>query len=107
MGSHYGFAEKGVIFSTPQPGLATIIIYRNGDVVLKTWIEEDYKDYDKILHLRQNGVPLTEWDDEKSEPVVGKFVTKWGQGNWSGSQDQNQEVLELEFAKLLMAIRIS
>ncbi len=101
MGSHYGFAEKGVIFSTPQPGLATIVIYRNGEVVLKTWTEEDYKDYDKILHLRQNGVPLTEWDEEKSKPVVGKFVTKWGQGNWSGSQDQKLRSLRAGICQIV------
>ena len=88
MGSHYGFAEKGVFFSTPQPGLATIIIYRSGEVVLKTWTEKDYKDYDRILHLRQNGLAITEWDYDKDEPRVGKFVSKWGDGNWSGSQDK-------------------
>ena len=101
MGSHYGFAEKGVIFSTPQPGLATIVVYRNGEVLLKTWTEDDYKDYDKILHIRQNGVPLTEWDEEGERPVVGEFVEKWGEGNWSGSQDQKLRSLRAGVCQVL------
>ena len=39
--SHYGFISNGVVFSTLQPGLATIIVRSDGRVEMKTWTEAD------------------------------------------------------------------
>ena len=40
-GSHYGFIENGVIFSTLQPGLATVFALDDGRVEMKTWSDAD------------------------------------------------------------------
>jgi len=86
-GSHYGFIEDGVILSTLQPGLATLLVRDNKTVEMKTWSEEDNQQLGQIVQARQNGVPLVEWDTVLQKPVPGRLVTRWGQGNWSGSED--------------------
>ncbi|MGD1093954.1 MAG: hypothetical protein ABSB35_18455 [Bryobacteraceae bacterium] len=80
-GSHYGFIENGVAFSTLQPGLSTIYVLDNGSVEMKTWSEDDNKLLARIKHARQNGVPVIE------NAAPGTLVNKWGPGNWSGSED--------------------
>lgn len=92
-GSHYGFIENGVVFSTLVPGLATIIIYRSGQVDMKTWTEADNKDLRNIRYARQNGVSVVEWDAKNNQSMPGSLVSKWTQGNWSGSQDSQQRTL--------------
>jgi hypothetical protein len=87
-GSHYGFIEHGAILSKLQPGLATILIYQNGTVDLKTWLEKDNKRLQEIRHARQNGVPIIDYDEAHGRSLVGALVPRWGQGNWSGSVDE-------------------
>ena len=81
-GSHYGFIENGVVFSKLQPGLATIFTPEDGSLEMKTWAEADNRLLPKIRFGRQNGVPLIE------SGVPGALVGRWGQGNWSGSEDE-------------------
>lgn len=87
-GSHYGFIENGVVFSKLQPGLATILVLRDGSMQMKTWQDADNKLLPRIKHARQNGVPLVEFDEASQCSVPGRLVARWGPGNWSGSEDQ-------------------
>ena len=80
-GSHYGFIENGVVFSKLQPGLATLLMFNDGSVDMKTWAEADNALLGRVRHARQNGVPLIE------AGAPGSLVAKWGPGNWSGSED--------------------
>src|SRR6185503_5640913 len=57
-GSHYGFVEEGVVFSTLQPGLATVYVLDDGAVNLSTWGNSDVAHIADIRYARQNGVPL-------------------------------------------------
>jgi hypothetical protein len=84
-GSHYGFIEQGVVFSTLQPGLATIFVLDDGTVGMKTWSETDHQRLAEIRFARQNGVPLVEPDATSGAPLPGALVARWGPGNWSGS----------------------
>ena len=83
-GSHYGFAEQGVVFSTPVPGLATLYVLNDGTVGMKTWSEGDEALLARLRDARQNGVALLE-PDAAGAPAVGALVEQWGPGNWSGS----------------------
>lgn len=88
-GSHYGFMESGVIFSTLQPGLATLYSLTDGRVDMRTWTGEDNKILPKVVDARQNGVPLiTGFDPLLRMSQPGPLVAKWGMGNWSGSEDK-------------------
>jgi hypothetical protein len=87
-GSHYGFIENGVIFSRLQPGLATIFVLEDGAIEMKTWTEADNTLLGRIRHARQNGVPIIESDKVSRVPVPGPLVSRWGPGNWSGSEDR-------------------
>lgn len=87
-GSHYGFIENGVVFSKLQPGLATILIWHDARVELKTWTQADNQFLSKIRHARQNGVPLVEFDSSTKATIPGRLVAQWGPGNWSGSEDE-------------------
>ncbi len=86
-GSHYGFIEDGVVFSKLQPGLATVLILDDGQAKLKTWEERDNQLLARIRYARQNGVPLVEYDEASRSTVPGALVSRWGPGNWSGSED--------------------
>ena len=86
-GSHYGFLENGVVFSRLQPGLSTIFVRADGFVEMKTWEEGDDKLLSGIKYARQNGVPLLEFDEASQSGIPGRLVTRWGPGNWSGSED--------------------
>ena len=81
-GTHYGFVENGVVFSTLQAGLATLVVINDGSIQMKTWSDADSRLLPQIKHARQNGVPLI----ESNEP--GSLVVRWGPGNWSGSEDR-------------------
>ena len=85
-GSHYGFAENGVVFSTLQPGLATIFVLDDGSIGMKTWTEADNRLLARIKHARQNGVPLIEFEEASQTSAPGTLVARWGPGNWSGSE---------------------
>ena len=91
--SHYGFRVNGVTFSTLQPQLATLLIYRDGSVDMKTWRTGDARDLPRILHARQNGVPIIEWDERSGQGIPGAYVNDWGRGNWSGSAESEQRTL--------------
>lgn len=92
-GSHYGFIEQGTVFSKLQPGLATIIIYRDHSFTMKTWRDEDNTTLEKIVYARQNGVAIIDYDEQTKTSEPGKLVKNWGDGNWSGSQDSKLRAL--------------
>ena len=87
-GSHYGFIEHGVVFSRLVPGLSTLYVLDDGTVDIKTWRDGDASLQPRIVHARQNGVPLVEWNAERGRAVPGALVGQWGAGNWSGSADE-------------------
>lgn len=84
-GSHYGFVEQGVVFSTLVPGLATLYVLNDGTVGMKTWAEGDGALLPRLRDARQNGVALVEPDAAGGSPAIGALVEQWGPGNWSGS----------------------
>jgi hypothetical protein len=88
-GSHYGFVEEGVIFSTLQPGLATVWTTPTGEVQLQTWASQDGALVSGIRDARQNGVPLIEYDASQQKSSPGAWVNRWGEGNWSGSANED------------------
>lgn len=90
--SHYGFIEEGVVFSTLQPGLATLFVLNDGTIDAKTWSAADARLLPEIRYARQNGVPLLEHSGS-SEGVPGLLVRQWGAGNWSGSADARLRTL--------------
>jgi hypothetical protein len=92
-GSHYGFIEQGVVFSTLVPGLATIYVLDDGTVNMKTWAAADDSLLPRIRHARQNGVPLLERDPAGGAPKPGALIDQWGPGNWSGSSDERLRTL--------------
>jgi len=87
-GSHYGFIEQGVVFSTLQPGLSTLYVLDDGSVDMKTWSRADDRLLGRIRHARQNGVPLIERSATGGPSVAGSLVDQWGPGNWSGSAEE-------------------
>lgn len=86
-GSHYGFVEQGVVFSTLVPGLATLYALNDGTVDMKTWTEADSTLLPGLRDARQNGVALVEPAAAGGAPAVGALVDQWGPGNWSGSAE--------------------
>jgi hypothetical protein len=93
-GSHYGFMEDGVIFSTLQPGLSTIYGLNDGRLDMKTWTEKDNDLLPRIKYARQNGVPIIAgFDPVAHMSVPGSFISRWGEGNWSGSVDEKLRTL--------------
>lgn len=97
-GSHYGFVQNGVVLSTLQPELATLMIGRGGEVEMKTWSSEDEDRTGQILHARQNGVPIVEWDADGRQSKPGSLVSRWGPGNWSGSVNSKLRTLRAGMA---------
>lgn len=87
-GTHYGFVENGVVMSKLQPGLATVLVFDDGRVDLRTWSAADAAELPRIRHARQNGVPILE-PDATGRVVPGARVRQWGAGNWSGSAAKN------------------
>ena len=93
-GSHYGFMENGVILSKLQPGLATIYVLEDGRMDMKTWTDEDNRLLPRIKYARQNGVPIIMGFDPATQmSVPGPLVSRWGEGNWSGSEDKKLRTL--------------
>lgn len=93
-GSHYGFVEEGVVFSTLQPGLATVYVLNDGTADLSTWGSSDIAHVPDIRFARQNGVPLIEPGTASSDgSIPGSLVRQWGAGNWSGSADERLRTL--------------
>ncbi len=84
-GKHYGFIEKGVIYSKLKSALSTLYVLDDGTTEMKTWTEVDDALLPRIVFARQNGVPLVETDQETGATVPGDRVNQWGPGNWSGS----------------------
>jgi hypothetical protein len=87
-GSHYGIVESGVVLSKLQPGLATIFVLDDGSLDMKTWTLDDDALLEQIRFARQNGVPIVETDDATGGGRAGALVGRWGDGNWSGSEDR-------------------
>lgn len=92
-GSHYGFMENGVVLSSMQPGLSSLIVFNDGRVEIKTWTPADSLRQGDMRFVRQNGVPILEWSDEKKLGIPGQYVSNWTLGNWSGSQDKKFRTL--------------
>jgi len=92
-GSHFGFVENGVVLSKLQPGLATVVVFDDGSVDLRTWTEQDDADLPRIRHARQNGVAILERDAGSQRTVPGSRVRDLGPGNWSGSADNKLRTL--------------
>jgi hypothetical protein len=93
-GSHYGFMENGVVFSRLNPGLSTIYRLEDGRVNLKTWEEKDSSLFPAVRYARQNGVPIISgFDPAVQMSVPGSLVSRWGDGNWSGSAGENLRTL--------------
>ena len=91
-GSHYGFVEQGVVFSKLQPGLATVFTTVSGEVRMDTWSVADGTRMASIRDARQNGVPVIEYDARRNVSVPGVLVNVWGEGNWSGSANEDLHV---------------
>ena len=93
-GSHYGFIQEGVLFSSLQPELATIYVLNDGHAGMKTWSSQDNNLLPGIRYARQNGVPIIDGIDPASHmSVPGRFVNRWGPGNWSGSADEKLQTM--------------
>jgi len=92
-GSHYGFIERGVVFSKLQPGLATVLVMDDGAVDLRTWPGGGNALLPHVQDARQNGVPLIEYDPARGMGVPGDLVNSWGPGNWSGSVNEDLRTL--------------
>ncbi len=92
-GSHYGFVENGVVLSKLQAGLATVVVFDDGCVDLKTWTKQDDVDLPRIRYARQNGVAILERDPRSQRTVPGSRIRSWGFGNWSGSADKKLRTL--------------
>lgn len=92
-GSHYGFIEEGVVFSTLQPGLSTLYTLADGSVGMKTWSRDDEALLPQIRYARQNGVPLIDIDPASGTPQPAALVTQWSAGNWSGSKEEKFRTL--------------
>jgi hypothetical protein len=93
-GSHYGFMEEGVIESTLQPGLATIYSLVDGRMEMETWTDEHRRLLPRIVSARQNGVPIIIASDPATGiSVPGPLVSRWGDGNWSGSINRSLRTL--------------
>jgi hypothetical protein len=98
-GSHYGFLENGVVVSTLQPGLATIYVLDDGQVEMKTWTEADNALLSRLRYARQNGVPIISGFDPNSQvSTPGTLVSRWGDGNWSGSADRKLQTMRAGLA---------
>ncbi len=97
-GSHYGFIVNGVVLSKLQPGLATAIVYDDGNVALKTWSERDNDQLKRIAYARQNGVPIIDFDETSGSSQPGALVGQWGPGNWSGSEEKQLRTLRAGLA---------
>jgi hypothetical protein len=88
-GSHYGFIEDGIVYSTLQSGLATVLIDRQGELSMQTHSEPFNQA--QVYSARQNGVPIVETKD--GEIIASHLVNDWSQGNWSGSQQAVERAL--------------
>lgn len=84
-GSHYGFIEHGVVLSKLQPGLATILVYKDGTVDLKTWTTEDNAGLSRIRYARQTGIAIVENDGMSENQTAGSSIRHLPQGNRPGS----------------------
>ncbi|MGZ3591329.1 MAG: hypothetical protein ACXU99_11800 [Thermodesulfobacteriota bacterium] len=93
-GSHYGFLENGVIFSKLQPGLATVYVLNDGRMEMRTWTGGDDPLLSRVKYARQNGVPIIAGFDQVTQmSVPSPLVSRWGEGNWSGSADEKLRTL--------------
>jgi hypothetical protein len=92
-GSHYGFVENGVVLSKLRLGLATVVVFDDGRVDLKTWTKDDDVDLPRIRYARQNGVAILERARDSQRAIPGSRVRSWGYGNWSGSADKKLRTL--------------
>jgi hypothetical protein len=104
-GSHYGFIENGIVFSRLEPGLATIIVFNDGRLQMKTWRDNDNPQLRKVKYARQNGVALVDVDVSSRTPAPGPLVGQWGPGNWSGSEDLKLRTIRAGVALQTVGVR--
>ncbi len=86
-GYHYGFFQNGVMLSKLWPTLSTFYVLDDGSAHMEPWTEAHLDLLPRIVHARQNGVPLVE------DGLPGSQVASWGGGNWSGSADASLRTL--------------
>jgi hypothetical protein len=86
-GKYYGFIQEGTVLATMSTGLATLIIYNDGNVTLKVWQDEDNRTMGLIRYARQNGVPIVYTEDGKIKPSPYVKSSQRFYGNWSGSAE--------------------
>ena len=91
-GTHYGFVQNGVVFSTLHPGLATAYVDQEGVFRIKTWTKEDKSKVNSLMFARQNGLPLV-YRNSKGKVIPGKLVRHNFRGNWSGSKQNTVRAL--------------
>jgi hypothetical protein len=61
---------------------------------MKTWTEKDNDLLPRVGYARQNGVPIiADFDPVTHRSVPGPLVSRWGEGNWSGSADKKLPTL--------------
>ncbi len=92
-GSHYGFMQSGVIFSTLHDGLATAVLKDDGSFQLKSWTSDDNEALAHTVFARQNGRPLVYRDAKSKASIPGPDVYDNLRGNWSGSKDNSPRSL--------------
>lgn len=92
-GTHYGFMQQGVTFSTLYEGLATALLTKEGRFELKTWTSEDTDREEHLVFARQNGYPLVYRDRQSQKTVPGPLVKHNFRGNWSGSKQNTIRAL--------------
>ena len=74
---HYGMMVNGVTVLPPQPGLATLAIYRDGHVAIGTW-GQDMGPSPDIVAFRQNCPPIIQNGQISPEVYVDNHLI-WGQ----------------------------
>jgi hypothetical protein len=73
----------------PDLGIEIEAPTQSGEVQLQTWTAQDNALVTQISDARQNGVPLIEYDAIQHKSSPGAWVNRWGEGNWSGSANQD------------------
>ena len=92
-GKHWGFVQNGVVFSKLQPGLATLVTYKDGKTDILEWPENAAALATKVKDARQNATPVISGRDPKTglgipgNTVGGKdFISR----NWTNDVDDKR-----------------
>jgi hypothetical protein len=99
-GQYNGFMQEGVLLSRMNSGLATVVMYKNGDVDIHPWGDDDEARIADIRYARQNGMPLIELNPRTGAFQPGAYVRESmsGYANWSGRPKDRIEAGETQRA---------